>query len=234
MTKLKANQGSSAGSARFVRKYLAVIFLVICLIILSVFWGFNFKARTLIKDQLIRQGQAFFKEVVLTREWVAGHWGVYVKLKPGMKANPYLMKVPGLKVSIKDEDGEVYILKNPALVTREISELADVKGLFKFRITSLKPLNPNNSPDRFETTALKSFEQGSKEYYAFDRNGKEIFFRYMAPLVADASCIRCHAFQGYRVGDIRGGISVTIAATEILHQVHDNQIYLTVSAVGIV
>jgi diguanylate cyclase (GGDEF)-like protein len=232
--RIKIHQGIATVSTRFVRQYLTIICLIICLIILSVFWGFNFKARTLVKDQLIRQGQAFFKEVVLTREWISRHGGVFVKLKPGMEVNPYLMKVPGLKVVIKDEDGETYILKNPALVTREISELAAAKGLFQFRITSLKPLNPNNSPDGFETTALKSFEQGGKEFYLFDRSGSEVFFRYMAPLITDQTCLRCHAAQGYRAGDVRGGISVTIPATDILRQIGDNQIYLTISAIGIV
>lgn len=32
----------------------------------------------------------------------------------------------------------------------------------------------------------------------------------MAPLVTEDKCLKCHAFQGYRVGDVRGGISVTI------------------------
>ncbi len=30
----------------------------------------------------------------------------------------------------------------------------------------------------------------------------------MAPLITEASCLQCHAKQGYKVGDVRGGISV--------------------------
>lgn len=36
-------------------------------------------------------------------------------------------------------------------MTREISEYAREAGGFKFNITSLKPLNPNNIADEFET-----------------------------------------------------------------------------------
>ncbi len=32
----------------------------------------------------------------------------------------------------------------------------------------------------------------------------------MAPLFTEAPCLNCHAKQGYRMGDIRGGISVTL------------------------
>lgn len=35
----------------------------------------------------------------------------------------------------------------------------------------------------------------------------------MAPLVIQLSCLKCHAKQGYQVGDIRGGISISFPAT---------------------
>ena len=142
----------------FVKKYLAGIGLLICLVVLSVFWGFYFRQAELIEKQQLYQGQAFFQEVVLMREWMAQHNGVYVKMTPGVTPNPYLLKVPGLRVVIRDEQGEQYTLKNPALATREISELAEKSGLFQFRITSLNPLNPANAPDAFEQEALRLFE----------------------------------------------------------------------------
>jgi len=33
--------------------------------------------------------------------------------------------------------------------------------------------------------------------------------RYMAPLRVEEPCLKCHAEQGYKLGDIRGGISVS-------------------------
>lgn len=110
---------------------------------------------------------------------------------------------PGLKVVVTDQDGDRYTLKNPALVTRELSELAASKGLFKFKITSLKPLNSGNSPDPFERKALTHFEQGNSVYTEYEQKGNELLYRYMAPLVTEKSCLRCHAAQGYREGDIR-------------------------------
>ena len=221
-------------SSDFVSKYLTGIFLIIGLIVLSVFWGFSYRSNALIKGQLLRQGQAFFEEVVITREWAAMHGGVYVKLTPDTSVNPYLQKIPDLKVLIRDEEGVVYTLKNPALITRELSEIAATKGLFKFRITSQNPLNPANSPESFEQTALNSFTAGAKEYQAFEKSGNTVYFRYMAPLITKKSCLKCHAHQGYREGDIRGGISVSIPATTVLQQIKENRYYIILTALGII
>jgi diguanylate cyclase (GGDEF)-like protein len=221
-------------SARFVRKYLTGMFLVICLIILSVFWGFNYKTTSLLKQQMLRQSRTFFQEVILTREWIANHGGVYVRLTPEMEVNPYLEQIPGLKVVIEDKDGEKYTLKNPAVATREISQMANAKGIFRFKITSLRPLNPENAPDPFERTALESFDRGGKEHFSYEKRRDEMLFRYMAPLFTEKPCLRCHAFQGYREGDVRGGISVTIGATAMVGQMRQNQIFLAASAFSVV
>jgi PAS domain S-box-containing protein len=34
--------------------------------------------------------------------------------------------------------------------------------------------------------------------------------RLMSPMVTEQSCLKCHAEQGYKVGDLRGGISVSV------------------------
>jgi diguanylate cyclase (GGDEF)-like protein len=221
-------------SSDFVRKYLTGIFLVIALILLSVFWGFSYRSNALIKGQLLKQGQAFFEEVVITREWAAKHGGVYVKVTPDNVINPYLLKIPGLKVVIHDQDGVAYTLKNPALMTRELSELAATKGVLRFRITSQTPLNPSNRPDQFETSALQAFTAGHKEFFSFEKEGDQTFFRYMAPLITQKVCLKCHAQQGYREGDIRGGISVSIPATEMLAQINENRYYIILIALAIV
>lgn len=224
----------SPKNSDFVRRYLTGIFLMITLILLSVFWGFSYRSNALIKGQLLKQGQAFFSEMLIIREWAAKHGGVYVKITPETVINPYLQKIPGLKLLIHDQDGATYTLKNPTLITRELSELAATKGILKFRITSQTPLNPINQPDAFETSALQSFTKGQKEFYSFETSGQQTFFRYMAPLITQKECLKCHAQQGYKEGDIRGGISVSIPATEILVQIKENRYYIILIALVIV
>ena len=45
----------------FVKKYLAGIGLLICLVVLSVFWGFYFRQAELIEKQQLYQGQGACK-----------------------------------------------------------------------------------------------------------------------------------------------------------------------------
>ena len=220
-------------TARFVRKYLLWIFFLVALVVISVFWGFNFKATSMLHEQMVGQGRAFFTEIVLNRKWIADHGGVYVRMQPGMESNPWLLKVPGLKVVIHDESGEAYTLKNPALATREISELAERGGSFRFRITSERPLNPANGPDPFERASLADFSRGLPETSGYEERDGKTVFRYMAPLMTEKPCLRCHAFQGYKEGEVRGGISVTMDATRLTRQIWIYRGYLALSAIGI-
>ena len=42
------------------------------------------------------------------------------------------------------------------------------------------------------------------------RDGATEYYRYLVPLVVEKSCLKCHARQGYKVGDVRGGLDVSI------------------------
>ncbi|MBL8490096.1 MAG: diguanylate cyclase, partial [Rhodocyclaceae bacterium] len=93
---------------------------------------------------------------------------------------------------------------------------ARVQGV-QFHITSLKPIRPANQPDPWETESLAMFENGVRERISLVGEGIDTaVHRYMAPLLVKPSCMGCHAGQGYRVGDIRGGISVSTPAADLL------------------
>ena len=55
---------------------------------------------------------------------------------------------------------------------------------------------------------LARFEDGLPEATLREVRDGTPWFRYMAPLRVQESCLECHAKQGYKVGDVRGGISV--------------------------
>ena len=162
-----------------------------------------------IEGELLGRGRALFSSIVVARRWNAMHGGVLVPKTPGVAANPYLENPDR-----RGTDGTVYTLKNPALMTREISDIAEHEGAFKFHITSLKPLNPENAPDAFERTSLEAFERGVPETTGRQTLGGNPWFRYMAPLRVEASCLTCHAKQGYQIGQIRGGISVSFGMAD--------------------
>ena len=190
--------------------FLLNMALVILLFFSSVFAGLYLSNQRLIESELQSRARAFFQSIITTRSWNAKHGGVYVEKVPGVFSNPYLENP-----DITSTEGKTYTKKNPALMTREISEMARGKGYFEFHITSLKPLNPDNGPDAQETQALRQFEQGVKESFGRrDENGHTDFW-YMAPLYTEQSCLQCHAKQGYQLGDVRGGISVRFNIDEV-------------------
>lgn len=149
-----------------------------------------------------------FRMIVLTRTWNAEHGGVYVPVSDQLSPNPYLEHP---RRDIVTKDGQHLTLVNPAFMTRLISELAQVQNSTTFHITSRKPIRPANAPDEWEQGALLRFEAGSREEVALlpeeGKTGRQL--RYMAPLQVGQACLSCHQKQGYQLGDIRGGISVS-------------------------
>jgi signal transduction histidine kinase len=160
----------------------------------------------LVMSQIEMQAKASFQQVVITRRWIADHGGVYVEKLPGVTPNPFLANA-----TIRDVQGKRYVKENPAMVTKQLSEYAQKEGFFIFHITSLKLMNPKNAPDEFETRSLKAFEtHKALEASEVAEIGGSHYFRYMAPLYVEKACLACHAKQGYAVGDVRGGISVSV------------------------
>lgn len=189
---------------------LTVVFVATAL------WVDAFMHRNL-EQLMFQQARVLVKQIVLMRHWNSSFGGVYVRKLPGMETNRYLYQVgPGenkpsaVTPEIKDEQGNVYTLKNPALMARELAELTEKNTDIRFHLTSLKPINPGNSADDFEIRALKHFEAGVKESAEFSRINSKPYYRYMVPLYVEQSCLRCHGFQGYKEGDVRGGISLSL------------------------
>lgn len=174
------------------------------------FLGMAYRDRRLIQEEMLNRARLDFANIVLMRHWNASYGGVYVEKKPGMASNPFL-EHPDITAT----DGRIFTLKNPALMTRELSEQLQANLGYSFHITSLKPLNPANGADPRESDALRAFEQGAPERHWTEQTGNQTYFRYMGPLKTEPSCLACHARQGYRVGDIRGGISVTFNIQEL-------------------
>lgn len=141
------------------------------------------------------------------RKWVNSHGGVYVSPTGHTPPNPYL-NIP--ERDVVTTTGKALTLMNPAYVLREMqTDFPDDYGT-KSRITSLKPLNPANAPDEWEVNALKSFEQGSREFIEIQNIGGQPYLRMMEPFIVEQGCMKCHAHQGYKVGDVRGGIGSAV------------------------
>ena len=164
------------------------------------------------------RGSVLFRLIELTRDWSAKHGGLYAPVTEATQPNPYL-KHP--KRDITDNFGRQLTLINPAFMTRQIAEIAAQAEGVRFHITSRNPIRPANEADSWEAESLGLFEASRvKERLAFFADGGGVIagpaHRYMAPLVVKPPCMKCHEVQGYQVGDIRGGISVTMPADELV------------------
>jgi PAS domain S-box-containing protein len=158
----------------------------------------------------LESGRSMFRMIDTTRLWNASHGGVYVPISDLSPPNPYL-DIPDRDVTTVD--GKRLTMINPAYMTRQISEIAREVNSVEFHITSLKPIRPGNMPTPWEEAALKQFDNGSvEEARSLIPDGT---FIYMAPLKVTKGCLRCHEKQGYKDGDTRGGISITVPVSSI-------------------
>jgi signal transduction histidine kinase len=201
---LAANR-TGEGMENEIKRYIIAAWLLLVVAISVFIIAIVVRQDRLIRQQSRDEAYALFESVALSRNWNSEHGGVYVYKRAGVVSNPYLEN-PG----IKDDDNSTVTLPNTKNMSHEISELASEGGKFIFHITSLKYKYPDNAPDEWETKALREFENGVDEVSGDVEIGGKRYFRLMRPILYEPSCIGCHQGQGYKVGDVRGGISVTM------------------------
>jgi len=102
---------------------------------------------------------------------------------------------------IKTPSGRDLTLINPAYMPRQVHELGFAANGTRGHITSLNPIRPKNRPDAWEERALQTFEQGKKEALSLAALDGNEYLRYMQPLITKEGCLKCHAHQGYKLGD---------------------------------
>ncbi len=149
-----------------------------------------------------------FDKDIVHRRWISDHGGVYVPVTDQTPPNPYLSHIK--ERDIPTPSGRLLTLVNPAYMTRQIHEMAQEQYGVRAHITSLNPIRPENTPDEWERDAMEAFAAGEKEVTGTAKIDDKNYMRLMRPLITEAGCLSCHAKQGYKAGDIRGGISVSV------------------------
>lgn len=170
-------------------------------------WSFFETYRSALSNAASAARIGFSKDVHY-RQWNTRHGSVYVPISEYGTPNPYLAHLQ--ERDVMTSDGLPLTLINPGYMTRQAHEITDAITGIRSNITSLKTLRPENAPDNWEQRALRAFELGVPEYSSLDSIEGKVYLRLMQPLLVDNSCLRCHAHQGYQIGDVRGGISVSI------------------------
>jgi hypothetical protein len=194
-------------------------------VLLGVFWTLAFavstywnvdRIRSMAMTQARSQAEAAIDKDMTYRQMVSGMGGIYLPVDRGVEPNPYLSHIPHRDVTT--ENGRKLTLVNSSYFTRMIHDreaTVSPRGIHG-HVTSMRPLRPENAPDEWEKNALLALKKGAKEWSSIDSSGREEFFRVMRPRVATPPCIECHSHQGYKAGDVLGGISVSVPLAPLL------------------
>jgi len=164
------------------------------------------RARTMTLAE--NEAQANFNKDVAFRKWATRHGGVYVPTDARTPANPNLADVP--ERDLVTPSGRRLTLMNPAYMLRQLMQEYGEEYGVKGTITSLRLLNPANAPDAWAHDALYAFEHGIEEVKAVVDIDGAPYMRLMHRLTIQPGCLKCHGKQGYKVGDVRGGVGVAV------------------------
>ncbi|WP_321492355.1 PAS domain S-box protein [uncultured Desulfobacter sp.] len=186
---------------------LTPITLWIAIIIGFLVWEIYCEKRYAIEFARTEAIESYNKDLVHIK-WAVLHGGVYVPETKETPPSPYLVDVKERDISTPS--GRRLTLVNPAYMTRQVHKLSQNQYGVKGHITSLNLIRPQNKPDSWEEKALRAFDTGKKEVSSVDSMDGKDYFRLMRPMFVEEGCLKCHGYQEYQVGDIRGGISVSV------------------------
>ncbi len=207
---MKKNNENLVKKITLLRLVVSSLIVLWALFLISLFY-YNYKGMEKWTLKLAEtEAWASYNKDVLYRKWAASHGGVYVPPTEKTPPSPYLSHISDR--DIISTEGKKLTLINPAYMTREVHELGEKEYRSKGHITSLQPIRPGNEPDQWEEKVLKKFNKGVEEYSELVTNeNNEKVLRGMRPLKVGKGCLKCHQYQGYKVGDIRGGLSVEVS-----------------------
>jgi signal transduction histidine kinase len=172
------------------------------------------RGRAIVQDAAELEAKLLFEQLLIMRHWNAAHGGVFVPVTASVQPSPWLSHKP-------DRDaytvgGRALTLMNPAWMTREILDLTNSQLRVSGHITSRDPVRLENAPDPWERQALARLEGGRRYYSELDGNAGAERLRFMGRLDVEERCLGCHADQGYRIGDVRGGIAINVPLEPLL------------------
>ena len=240
---VKIREGTKMLKNLSVTQKVLIVFVVV--ILLSTLSFIHLLNKTYEKS-LVSQGRSIAQQILIFRKWSASFGGVWTKNKYTSGIG-YLMefktengtaKAYGTGETLMDFGETHFYLHNPALATRELSELSKTEYGWTFKVVSDRYMASQDKPDNWESTAIKEIiknkERGG-EFWSWDGNK----FRFAKAIYVKKGCLKCHgpaeqippaimkalrAKYGdnvdrainYKVGDLRGIISVTILPPSVL------------------
>jgi len=188
----------------------SILTLIVWTTIISVSLFLNIKNEKNQSYQLaLNAARANFDKDEALRLWSSRQGGVYVKPSKETPPNPYLAHLKYRDVTTTD--GQKLTLMNPAYMIRNIMDDYAKRFGISGRIVGKLALNPNNIADKWESNAIDEFAKGKVKEIVEQRiyKGKEQL-RLIKPFYMTKGCVACHGHLGFKNGDLRGAIGISI------------------------
>jgi PAS domain S-box-containing protein len=160
------------------------------------------------RENALGRARENFQKDVMVRMLINQPGGGYALPEESNRPDPHRLDSPDQgNGAIGDMP---FAMGNPAHMTKLMHDLGVPVPELQGHMASLRALSPENAGDAWEQKALHKLETGPREYWEVSALDGHSRLRFMGALVTLEGCLRCHAAQGYKVGDIRGGISFTV------------------------
>jgi len=208
-----------------------VLIIIWSLLILYSYFSNASNLRTEIIKLAIAEAKANWNKDQAFRGWATKHGGLYVSPDARTPPNPYLAHIKDRDITTTD--GRNLTLMNPAYMLRQMIDEYEKSYGIKGSITGEILLNPINAPDEWQLAALKKFKQGATEIIDQTNIKGAPYVRYMKPMYMKKGCEKCHGHLGFKEGDLRGGVSVSIPLSKYFTEEKNtlNQFMISHSAV---
>ena len=186
----------------------------------SFFFAYNFYTDGgQIDEAALKRARAHFRDTLTTLRWASEQGGVYIETRPDDGANPY-PQYP----DVQTQTGTTLRLHHPDRVLFEVAEMARREDDLRFHLVGMQTRNPLNAPDTWESLALDTILGGRVEFFEHVEVDGRTLFRYMAQVRTETHCLRCHVQEGFKAGDVQGGIAISFDISELvtsnrLHQI---------------
>lgn len=174
----------------------------------SLWWNISKQGDISLELALNTARSAFDKDVAY-RAWASSHGGVYVEPTEKTPPSPWMAHLPDR--DLVTTDGRQLTLMNPAYMLREMmQDYGNLYGI-KGRIVGIVYLNPNNQADPWEAAAIREFAAGTlQEKLELSEIGGQSHLRLLKPFVMEQSCQKCHGHLGFKNGEVRGAVGVSV------------------------
>jgi PAS domain S-box-containing protein len=192
-----------------IRKNSIIVAVVWTAVLSCSFAWYYYEANEDILENARVAARSAFEKNAKYRRWVAHLGGLYVDAGLGSSPDPFLSHLP--KRNVRTVSGKELTLVSPMRMMHLVNEYAGKnEQQLRSHITSLKLLNPANPPDTWEIRALRAFVNGVPEVSEVQASEGREHMRLMLPLITEHDCLKCHVSQGHNIGDVLGGVSVTV------------------------